>query len=113
MKIIIIRPKDHVCRCSPCGRGTRCMFCNWLVAFCKIKDTNVENLVAIPYKKPYIEMYEDIKSGIINGDFSEEQVISFFEETSGELYRDCKACENGEELLPVAFAVRKGSNKQI
>ena len=58
-------------------------------------------------------MYEDIESGIINGDFSEEQVISFFEETSIELYRDCKSCENGEKLRAVAFAVRKGSNKHF
>ena len=104
-------------RCSPCGRGTRCMSCTWLVAFCNIKDTNIDDLLPIPYKRPYIEMFEDIKSGIVNGDFSAEQVSIFLEDAQIELYRNCKDCDfltpnNISELQPVAFAVRKGSIKQ-
>ena len=106
----------YVCRCSPCGTGTRCMSCTWLVAFCNIKDTNIDDLLPIPYKKPYIEMFEDIKSGIINGDFSAEQVAKFLEDAKMELYKDCKDCyltpNNISDLQPVAYAVRKGSIKQ-
>ena len=92
------------------------MSCTWLVAFCNIKDTIVDDLLPIPYKRPYIEMFEDIKSGIINGDFSAEQVAKFLEDAKMELYKDCKDCyltpNNISDLQPVAYAVRKGSIKQ-
>ena len=83
------------------------MFCSWLVAYCKDRD-NDNHLPEIPYKKPYIEMYEDIKNGIIEGDFSVEQITIFFEETSDLLFRDCKDCKNSEEIRIVAFATRIG-----
>ena len=101
-----------VYRCSNCGINTRCIQCTWLVAFCKIRDDYIDDLVPIPYKKPYIEMFEDIRDGILSGDFSVEQITIFFEETSGELYRDCKDCENGKVIQPVAFAIREGSSKK-
>ena len=83
------------------------MFCSWLVAYCK--DREVDNdLLEIPYKQPYIEMYEDIRNGLNEGDFSVEQITVFFEETSDMLFRDCKECKSGEEIRKVAFATRAG-----
>ena len=84
------------------------MFCTWLVAYCKVRDID-NDFIKIPYKKPYIEMYEDIRNGISEGDFSVEQITIFFEETSDLLFRDCKDCENSEEIRTVAFATRAGT----
>ena len=83
------------------------MFCSWLVAHCKDRDI-LNDLLEIVYKQPYIEMYEDIRNGINEGDFSVEQITIFFEETSDMLFRDCKNCNNSEEIRKVAFATRAG-----
>ena len=88
------------------------MFCSWLVAYCKDRD-NVNDLLEILYKQPYIEMYEDIRNGIIEGDFSVEQITIFLEETSDLLFRDCKDCKNSEEIRVVAFATRAGTYRII
>ena len=84
------------------------MFCTWLVAYCKVRDIDNDLLIEIPYKQPYIEMYEDIRNGLNKGDFSVEQTTVFFEETSDMLFRDCKDCESSEEIRKVAFAIRAG-----
>ena len=83
------------------------MFCTWLVAYCKVRGIH-NDLIEIPYKQPYIEMYEDIRNGLNEGDFSVEQITVFFEETSDMLFRDCKDCKNSEEIRKVAFATRAG-----
>ena len=83
------------------------MFCTWLVAYCKAREIH-DDLVEIPYKQPYIEMYEDIRNGLNEGDFSVEQITVFFEETSDMLFRDCKDCKNSEEIRKVAFTTRAG-----
>ena len=90
------------------------MFCTWLVAYCNVKDFNIIDLIGIPYRKPYIEMFEDIREGIIGGDFSVEAISEFFESTSERLFRDCKDCKNGtQEIRSAASSIRKGSKKQI
>ena len=69
-------------------------------------------MIQIPYKKPYIEMYEDIRDGIIGGDFSVETISEFFDLTSERLYQDSKDCELGKkEIRGVALTVREGFKK--
>ena len=87
-------PQSHSFSCNPCGRGTRCMFCTWLVGFCNIHDSNQTDMVTLPYKQPYIEMFEDIKMGIIAGDFSPTAVSEFFELSSGIFFKECKDCDS-------------------
>ena len=54
-------------------------------------------------------MFEDIKAGIIEGDFSPTAIKEFFEATSSILFRDCKDCNNNFEIQKVANAARKGA----
>ena len=70
--------------------------------------------IGIPYRQPYIEMFENIREGIIGGDFSVEAISEFFETTSERLFRDCKDCNNGtQEIRSAASSIREGSKKQI
>ena len=59
-------------KCSPCGRGTRCLYCNWCTGFCNNRpkskrrkrelENDLENeLVEVPYKLPFLEMFDDFK----------------------------------------------------
>ena len=89
------------------------MFCTWLVTFCTIRDQDV-NDIPIPYKKPYIEMYGDIRDGIISGDFSVETITEFFDITAERLFQDSKDCKlSKEEIRAVAFTVRQGFKKSF
>ena len=58
-------------RCSACGRGTRCIFCEWCLGYCYKKGNSngrrkrsVQNTtygeVEVPYKKPFIDCYHFI-----------------------------------------------------
>ena len=94
--VITVRFFLIVYRFRPCGSNTRCMFCTWLVAYCKVRGFD-NDFVEIPYKQPYIEMYEDIWNGINEWDFSVDQITVFFEETSCMLFRDCKDCKNSKK----------------
>ena len=84
-------------RCDPCGSGTRCISCMWLVAFChgfkdeiKLNDT----LFNVPFKEPYIDMYENLRDGIILGDFTDQDIESFLGATHSAISRDCRICED-------------------
>ena len=70
------------------------MFCTWLVGFCNVYDSNKTDMVTLPYKQPYIEMFEDIKMGIIAGDFSPTAVSEFFEIQAGIFLKECKDCKS-------------------
>ena len=63
----------------------------------------------IPFKQPYLEMFEEMKNGIIFQDFSVEAISTFLESTSDRLFRDSKDCESGNtEIRTAASAVREG-----
>ena len=63
----------------------------------------------IPFKQPYLEMFEEMKNGIIFQDFSVEAISNFLESTSDRLFRDSKDCESGNtEIRTAASAVREG-----
>ena len=53
-------------KCSPCGRGTRCLFCNWCTGFCnnshrRKRDSN-NGFVEVLYKLPFLEMFDDLST---------------------------------------------------
>ena len=57
-------------------------------------------------------MYEDIKAGVIEGDFSPTAITEFFEATSSIMFRDCKDCGSGGmdlEIERVATAASDGA----
>ena len=83
------------------------MFCTWLVAFCNVYDGNTTDHVPLPFKLPYIEMFEDIKEGIIENDFSPLAIQEFFDTTSQILMRECRNC-NSEEIRRAAYAAKAG-----
>ena len=57
-------------------------------------------------------MFEDIREGIIGGDFSVLAISEFFETTSERLFRDCKDCKNGtQEIRLAASSIREGFKK--
>ena len=54
-------------------------------------------------------MYEDIRDGIVGGDFSVETLTEFFDITAERLFQDSKDCKlSKEEIRAVAFTVRQG-----
>ena len=90
-------------RCSACGEGTRCIFCEWCLGYCynkgngnsnakgngRIKRSvqNVTNVtygdVLVPYKKPFIELFEDLETLIENEEISNVQVVELYKKNVG------------------------------
>ena len=64
-------------RCHHCGKGTRCHFCSWLVVYCK-RDLPGDNEYEVPYKLPYIEMWEDVIEGINAGSYTSDDLEEIF-----------------------------------
>ena len=93
------------------------MNCIWLVAFCHgfkddIKLNDTEYL--IPFKEPYIEMYENLKDGIILGDFSQQNIIDFLGLTQSALSKDCYGeCKNISKLKKIRNLLVKGAKTLI
>ena len=84
------------------------MHCTWLVAFCNVYDANSTDHVPLPFKLPYIEMFEDIKDGIIEEDFSPLAIQEFFDTTSQILMRECKNCNYDVGIKGAADATKAG-----
>ena len=94
-------------RCSPCGRGSRCLFCTWCLGFCHKPGKETRNgkqsnakygSVEVPYKFPFIEMFKDIETGILADDISEQAVVELYQATSLALREDCEICFDSEEI---------------
>ena len=93
--------------CSPCGRGTRCAFCNWCLGYChnkkRIQQRTIQNGteeedVEVPYKQSFIEMFEDLKSLIIEDEISNIDVVEFYKVTYFILREDCMSCDYSKEM---------------
>ena len=57
-------------------------------------------------------MFEEIKNGLIAGDFSVESISGFLDLTSERFYRDSKDCKSGNsQIRTVANSVREGLQK--
>ena len=54
-------------------------------------------------------MFQEIKNGLIAGDFSVESISNFLDSTSDRFFRDSKDCKSGNsQIRTVAYAVREG-----
>ena len=54
-------------------------------------------------------MFNDIRAGIIGGDFSVEAIREFFDSTAERMFGDCKDCQSGEqEIRKAAMSIRDG-----
>ena len=105
-------------RCSPCGEGTRCVFCNWCVGLCikpkewtnqteaKTRQIRNENssttyndgMIEVPYKNSFLEMFKDIENGILADDITELDVVELYRITSFVLEEDCSVCDHSPEI---------------
>ena len=111
-------------KCSPCGLGTRCLFCNWCLAFCykgdrdrdgkrpegrsstgQIYDSVIEPLygeVDVPYKVSFTEMLDDIQTMLENDEISDTDVVEIFKMTADATKQDSKLCSNSFEIEEIS-----------
>ena len=97
-------------RCSPCGQGTRCALCQWCLGYCYNQKTSKQSRqnesdlspqygnTTVPYKKPFIEMFGDLKQLIINDEISVIDVVELYKVTYFALREDCVLCSNNKEI---------------
>ena len=88
-------------KCSPCGKGTRCLFCSWCLGFCRnaAKNREIEyGTVEAPYKDPLVDLFRELDA-LIKGDFiSQEDIVQTYKLTSQATREDCTICNNQPDL---------------
>ena len=95
-------------RCSPCGKGTRCLFCNWCLGFCyqggAAKNAEIEyGSVEAPYKTPLLDLIRDLDT-LIKGDFiSQSEIVQLYDSISQSTRKDCTICNNQPDLDKLSF----------
>ena len=105
------KPSFHRWRCSPCGRGTRCIFCQWCLCYCfKGNHTTIKRSTDVnetlpeygneetPYKKPLIEMFRDLETLIQKEEISNIEIVELYKVTSEALSKDCEICDDVPEI---------------
>ena len=89
-------------KCNPCGRGTRCLFCTWCTGYCIGKNhrtkrsTNEDaDLIEVPYKNPFLEMFQDLDVLLRGLDalqrsdtITDLDVVHLYKETSNQTRED-------------------------
>ena len=94
--------------CITCGIGTRCHFCTWCVGNSynqssrSILDTS---LVATPYRKAYIDMFEDLSSKIQNDYFKKPEIVEIMKQTAAALKVDTEAYNHNIDLISVTVFI--------
>ena len=92
--------------CSPCGKGSRCHFCNWCTGYCYNRQTLTRNnnngieygSVEVDYKIPFLDMFDDIKVLLEGNAISDLDVVDIYKRTSVVTQEDCIICNNSPEL---------------
>ena len=90
-------------RCSPCGKGTRCLFCIWCLGFCykggAASNREIEyGSVEVPYKIPFLDLFRDLDA-LIKGDFiSQLEIVRLYESIFQATREDCTICNNQPDL---------------
>ena len=84
---------SYLCfRCFKCRSGTRCFYCEFLLAF------HLGNWTpdSIPFKEPFIAMFDDIKEKLESNIyyFSQGTILGFFQDTLAGLKEDCTHCKD-------------------
>ena len=55
-------------------------------------QNNQTNMVPIPYKRPFIEMLEDVHMGIKESFFSEKEIMHLYGKVSRDILKDIQDC---------------------
>ena len=94
-------------KCSPCGRGSRCLYCNWCTGFCNNRPKSTRSkreldndFVEVPYKQPFLEMFDDF-SFLLNSNppgTTDLDVVEIYKMTSLATREDCLLCNNSTEI---------------
>ena len=95
-------------RCRSCGIGTRCFFCSWCVAYSYNQSSRSIldiSLFATPYRKAYIEMFEDLSSKIQNDYFKKSEIVEIMKQTAAALKVDTDAYNHNKELISVTVFI--------
>ena len=95
--------------CSRCAVGTRCHYCEYLIAY------HLGNWIpdSIPFKEPLIGMFDDIKEKLESNShyFSHSTILGFFRETLDGLTNDCKKCQEHQETIDVTEHIKQASSR--
>ena len=87
--------------CSPCGKGTRCLYCSWCLGFCRnaAKNREIEyGSVEAPYKIPLLDLFGDLYT-LIKGDLiSQLEIVHLYDSISQATREDCTICNNQPDL---------------
>ena len=88
-------------KCSPCGKGTRCLFCSWCLGFCRnaAKNREIEyGSVEAPYKIPLLDLFRELDA-LIKGDLiSQLEIVHLYDSISQATREDCTICNNQPDL---------------
>ena len=92
-------------KCSPCGSGTRCLYCNWCTGFCNNRPNSKrtkreidDGLEVIPYKLPFMEMFDDLAFLLNSTQLDDLNVVEVYKETYVATREDCYSCNNSAEI---------------
>ena len=101
--------------CLNCGRGTRCHFCEYLIAYhlgIPVPDGNWKP-DSIPFKEPLIGMFDDIKEKLEADSqyFSQETILGLFKDTLDGLTNDCTRCKEYQETIDVSEYIKQASTR--
>ena len=98
-------------RCSPCGEGTRCKFCEWCTGYCSPpasdKKSRAEQNIThnitygsepAPYKTPFLDIFRDLERLIKGDHISELDVVDIYRIISETTREDCIICNQQPDL---------------
>ena len=94
-------------RCSPCGKGSRCTYCEWCTGYCsppgKTRARTTENDIEYgseeaPYKTPFLDIFRDLERLISGGFISDLDVVNVYRSISETTRDDCTICNQQPDL---------------
>ena len=104
----------NLSRCSPCRRGTRCFFCEYLVYFHLGNHADQTDAVDIvPFREPFIVMFEDIKERLESdsNSYTDSEIVTLFQDTTETLTQDCENCKHHAEIVAVSDFTNQVASK--
>ena len=97
-------------KCSPCGKGSRCNFCEWCTGYCRKagsknaraeeNETNIPEYGSeeAPYKTPFLDIFRDLER-LIKGDLiADLDVVNIYRSISETTREDCDICDQQPDL---------------
>ena len=99
--------------CLPCGKGSRCISCDWCTGFCfnsmpGRSPADVEyGSVEAPYKIPFLDMFIDIEALLKSDGIPDQDLVDLYNEISVVTREDCTICNNSPELNDLSIFTDK------